>query len=280
FPATNAGRGARVVSDLAYRLEAGGVNALALLGLVLLVVLITCVNLAHLLFARAAARGREFAMRVALGASRWQMLRLTATESMAVGGLGAVVGVTIALWLIRLLPSILVPPPGFHSLLLFQADGRVFAFTLAVTVLTTLLFGTAPAWIAARADVGALVKGDARLTVSPRFDRALRNAMVIAQIAVSLVLLSAASLLARSFVETRRANIGIARSPVLTAWVTARDSVVPSSRDAVSRLEALPGVTGVAVAIRAPLSLSGGSLAQQVKVPGLPADATQALPEI
>src|SRR5262245_8126341 len=233
FPATNAGRAARVISDLDYRLEAGGVSALALFGLVLLVVLITCVNLANLLFARAAARGRELAMRVALGASRGRMLRHTVTESALLGAAGALVGITIALWLIRLLPAILVQPPGFPSLLRFQADRRVFVFTLAVTGLTTLLFGAVPGWIAARADVAGLIKGEARLARSHRLDRMIRGAMVIAQIAVSLVLLCAATLLARSFVETRRASLGISRSPVLTAWVTARNSRAPSAKAAV-----------------------------------------------
>jgi putative ABC transport system permease protein len=271
--ATNAGRGAFVMSDLAYRLDAGGANALALVGLVLLVVVITCVNLANLLFARAAAQARELAMRVALGASRWRMLRYTATESALVGAAGALAGITIALWLIRLLPAILVQPPGFRSLLLFQADARVFGFTLAVSVVTTLLFGTAPGWIVARTDVAAVVKGETQLGATARADRVFRSAMVIAQIAVSLVLLCSAGLLARSFLETRRANLGITRSPVLTAWVTARNIRAPSAREAVARLEALPGVTRVAVAIRAPLSLSGGGLAQRVWVPGLVTDS-------
>jgi putative ABC transport system permease protein len=280
FPATNAGRGGRVIGDLEYRLAAGGVNALALLGLVLLVVLITCVNLANLLVARAASRARELAMRVALGADRWHMLRHTVTESALVGAAGALVGLTIALWLIRMLPAILVQPPGFRSLLLFQADARVFLFTLAVTLLTTVLFGAAPGVIAARTDVAALIKGEQRAGAATKVDRALRSALVVAQVAVSLVLLSAGCLLARSFLETRRADLGITRAPIVTAWLTARDSRTPSAREAVSRLEALPGVTGVAVAIRAPLSLSGNGLAQQVAVPGAIVDPADGLPEV
>src|SRR5262249_49709163 len=113
-----------------------------------------------------------------------------------------------------------------------------------------------------------------------RADRLIRNAMVVAQTAVSLVLLSAASLLARSFVETRRADLGISRQPILTAWVTARNERSAAARTGVARLEALPGVTSVATAIRAPLSLSGNGMAQPVAIPGATRDSSRGLLEV
>jgi predicted permease len=278
YPAVSAGRGARVISDLGYRFESGGVNALALLGLVLLVVVITCVNIANLLLARAVARGRELAVRVALGAGRGRLLRQLMTENVLLGALGAVAGLTIAMWLIRLLPAILLEPPGFRSFLVFETDVRLIAFTLAVTGVTTVLFGVVPSFMASRADVAPLIKEGA--AAGFRRQGLFRQGLVIGQIAVSLVLLCAAGVLARSFVETRRADIGFARKPLLAVWATTGDLPQATAMEAVRRLEALPGVAAVAVALRAPLSLSGGGLARPVFLPHQPATRGDGLPEV
>ena len=272
FPETHRGRSARVVSDRAYRLETGGTNAMALLGLVGLVVLITCVNVANLMMARTAGRRHELSLQVALGASRRRLFRQLMSETALVGLLGAVAGLLAAMWMIRLLPAMLVEPPGFRSFTIFEVDGRVVAFTLVVSLLTTLLFGLAPSVTAARSDVGAVIKGER----APRRRRASRfgGPLVVTQVAVSLVLLSAAGVLARSFVAADSADLGFERAPMLTAWSQVS---VPSDvlRDAVRRLEALPGVRRIAAATRAPLSLSGGGVARPVTVPG---DATAAGP--
>ena len=263
FPESNQGRGARVISDLGYRLEQGGVNAVALIALVLLVVVITCVNVANLLLARAAGRTRELAVRVALGAGRRRLLRQLMFESVLLGAAGAAVGLIVAMWLIRILPALLVAPPGFQSPLLFATDLRVVLFTMAVTILTTVLFGLAPSLIAARTDVAALVKAEP-LTASPwRRGHWLGEALVVGQVAVSVVLLSVAAVLAKSFAQTGRADLGFARRPLLTAWVTESVPRAVGER-AIAQLAALPGVKHVAVAVRAPLSLSGGGRARAV----------------
>lgn len=280
YPDTNAGRGAWVQSDFDYRVENGGANAKVLLGLVLLVVAITCVNLANLLLARGAARARELAVRVALGASRGRVLRELMAESIVIGVFGVVAGMTIALWLIRLLPAVLVPPPGFVSRLLFQADGRVLAFTLIVSLVTTVMFGVVPSWIAARADAAPVMKGTFGTEAAAPQARVTRNALVVIQVAVSLVLLCAAGVLVRSFVESARAHLGFERKPVLTAWVTGSNAPSSTWSAAVRDLEALPGVTRVAVAIRAPLSLSGQGLARPVVVDGIPHDPAAGLPTV
>jgi predicted permease len=278
-PGAGAGRGIRVVPDLEHRLERGGAGAAALLGLVLLVILITCVNLANLMLARAAGRTQELATRVALGAGRWRVMRQMMAEALVLGALGTFVGLTIGMWLIQLLPAILVPAPGFSSMADFRMDERVLAFTLAVALLTTLLFGLVPSWIAARGDIAPLMKGSAALAGSRRTDRLARQGMLVAQIAVSLVLLSAAGLLTRSFMATGTAEIGFARKPILTAWGTL-DVPQATAAEGVRALEALPGVSNVAIAIRAPLSLSGGGLAQPIWAPDAPPETGEALPQV
>ena len=279
-PETNTDRGALVLTDLAYRLQNGGSNVVALLGLVLIVVLITCVNIAHLLLARAAARRRELALRTALGAGRRHLVRQLLVEAGVLGALGAVTGLLVAAWLIRVLPWFLVAPPGFRSFEVFQADGRVVVFTLAVTMITTVLFGLAPAFQAARTNVIALIKGDAGLTGAPHVDRVIGRALVVGQIAVSLALVYGAAVLAQSFREVGRTDLGFSRAPILTAWIPYGDAPMSLLDDAVEAVGGLPGVAGVAVAIRAPLSLSGGGLAQPVVVPGGPAAQTDTPPDV
>jgi predicted permease len=268
---------ARVLSELAWRLETGGVNALALLGLVLLVVVITCVNVANLLLARGIARSRELAVRVAIGATRMRLLRQLMTESALLGALGAVAGLTIAMWMIRLMPAVLVPPPGFRSSLVFETDARVIVFTLGVTLLTTILFGVAPSWTAARGDVSLLISAGGR---DSGFATRGSDTLVATQVAVSLALLAAAGVLARSFVATERAELGFTREPLLTTFVTP-GSVSPTTvAEARRRLAALPDVSQVAVAIRAPLSFSGGGLAQKIFLPDVPQRAGSSPPDV
>jgi predicted permease len=248
FPGTNAGRSARAVSDIGYRLETGGVNAMALLGLVLIVVLITCVNIANLLLARTAARTRELAVRVALGAGRWPLVRQLMVESGLIGALGAVCGLLVAAWLFRLVPGILVEPPGFRSFAVFEADARVVMFTVGLTLVTTFLFGIVPALVATRTDVAVVIKGESAMGGSRRLDRTFRQVLVVGQVAVSLVLLYAASVLAQSFVEARSADLGFARRPILAVWVPFGAAPQVLTSDASRQLEQLPGVTHVAVA--------------------------------
>jgi putative ABC transport system permease protein len=280
YPSSNQGRGARVVSDLDYRLEQGGVNAMALLGLVLLVVLITCVNVANLLMSRAAGRTRELAVRVALGAGRRRLIRQLMVESALLGVAGAVAGVLVAMWLIRVLPAFFVTPPGFQSPLLFELDGRVLAFTAVVTLVTTVLFGLMPSWMGARGDLLALTKADPTGAAGRRRGTRLGSVLVAGQVAVSLVMLSAAAVLARSFLQTEQADLGFTRTPVLTAWATSGAVPLATGEAAVQQLEALPGVRRVAVAIRAPLSLSGGGRAQPVVLPDQMTPPANGFPEV
>jgi predicted permease len=199
-------------------------------------------------------------------------------ESALIGGAGAMAGLLVAMWLIRILPALMVQPPGFRPPLLFETDLRVVTFTMGITVLTTVLFSLAPGLVASRADVAALVKGEA-FVGGVRRGQHLGGLLVIGQVAVSLVLLSVAAVLAKSFIETRRTDLGFARKPLLTAWAT---SGVPRAvgDQAIARLKALPGVKHVAVALRAPLSLSGGGLARPIVTEAMSAPPATGYPQV
>ena len=267
YPASNEGRGARLVSELAYRLEIGGVNALALLGLVLLVVVITCVNVANLQLARATTRVRELGVRTALGASRARLLRELMAENVLLGAAGAAAGLLIGAWVIQLLPTIVGTPPGFRAVTVFAFDDRVFIFTAAVAMMTTIAFGLAPSWLASRPDVIAILKGDALTAVGSTGRRGLRSVLVASQVAIAVVMMTATGLFARSFVNSEASPLGFSRKPVLTAGVFSEMS--KETGDAVvERLRALPGVRDVAVARRAPLSLTGAGLTHRVQIAG------------
>jgi putative ABC transport system permease protein len=216
---------------------------------------------------------------VALGAGRVRLLRQLMTESLLLGLFGAIAGLVFAMWLIRLMPALLGVPPGGRSFTLFQADARVLLFTLLVTLLTTCLFGIVPSWLSARADVAPLIKGGAA-GGDARAERRLRQALVISQIAISVVLLCGAAVMTRSFIETRRADVGVTRKPLLSAWISAQDFTQPSVRAALDRLAAVPGAVHAAVAIRAPLSLSGGGRAMPVYFPNQPPAPGEGLPEV
>jgi putative ABC transport system permease protein len=271
FPSSSTGRGARVISDFDYRMERGSVSAKAMLALVLLVVLIACVNVANLLLARAGARSHELAVRLSLGAPRWRIMRELASETVLLGVLGASGGLLVAYGLIQLLPALLPPPPGMRAMIVFRIDIRVAMFTAAVAAMTVVLFGIAPAWLAGRTDVVSAFKGGRGESVR---DSALKRALVVTQVAISIVLLCVAAALSRSFIATSRADIGFARKPLLTLWTVFSSEKGPTIGEAVRQLRAIPGVTNVALAVRAPLSLSGGGMARRVTIPGVPADAS------
>ncbi|HUF48184.1 MAG TPA: ADOP family duplicated permease [Vicinamibacterales bacterium] len=280
WPATNTDRSARLQPDVAYRLETGGSNIAALMGLVLAVVLITCVNIAHLLFARAAARRREMALRTAIGASRGRLIRLLLVEAGTLGALGAGAGLLTGAWLVRALPWFLATPPGFRSSEVFLIDGRVLIFSLGVAVVTTMLFGLAPAIQAARANVSGLLKGGAGRTGAPRLDRRIGHGLMVGQIGVSLALVYGAAVLAQSARAIERTDLGFSRDPIVTAWIPYGDAPMSIVQEAVDRVAALRGVGDVAIAIRAPLSLSGSGLAQPVGVPGSLVSHATAPPDV
>jgi len=267
FPASNKGRRAAAVSDLRFRMQQAGTNGVALLAIVLVVLLISSVNVANLLLSRAGARGKEMAVRLALGAGRGRLVRQLMTENFLVGMLGLALGIAIGAWLIAVIPVLIVQPPGFHVALDFRFDARVFLFSLFVSLLTIALFGLAPAWKASRPDLVPALKGEAAFgSTSRRWP--LRNWLVVAEVAFAMILLASAGVLVHSFANTRTVDLGFGRKPLLLVWTSTNNPKLPVYQEVMTRFEALPGVRSVAGAVRAPLSLSSNGMALRISFPG------------
>jgi putative ABC transport system permease protein len=249
----------------------GGISALRakyesplwlLLAIAGMVLLIACANLANLMFARATAREREIAVRLALGASRARLMQQLLVESLLLALVGALAGMLLAQGLTRVLVSFLSTRrnPVFLDLVM---DWRVFAFTTALAVFTCLLFGLMPALRATRTSPGAAMKAGSRGLTATRERFGLRRILVVSQVALSLVLLVGALLFVRSFQHLLTLDAGFQQSGVLIANVDFTRLNVPAGRrtafkrDLVDRLRALPGVDSVANASIVPLTGSG-----------------------
>jgi predicted permease len=244
------------VSDLRDNYENPLWLLLAVAGTVLL---IACANLANLLLARATAREREIATRLALGASRWRLVRQLLTESMLLAALGAACGALLAQYLSEILVSLLSTErnPLFVSL---DLDWRVLAFSVAAAVLTCALFGLAPALRATRVSPGAAMKAAGRGLTASRERFGLRRALVISQVALSLVLVAGALLFSRSLSKLATQDAGLRREGILVTRVGLTRLKLPAERrlafknELLERLRALPGVEAASDANILPLS--------------------------
>jgi predicted permease len=230
-----------------------------LMGLVGLVLLVACTNLAGLLLARAAGRSREIAIRLAIGASRASLIGMLLTESLLVFVLGAGAGMILAHWMTAVLASALTSVPVPLSLDL-HLDWRVLAFTSALTLVTGLVTGLAPAWQSTKADVTTDLKSDAN---APRRQR-LRHVFTAAQIAFGLVLMIMAGLLLRALSTATRVDSGFqidavdVASTELALGGYADDRASSVSDELTTRFTAIPGVQSVGTA--AMVALDGGGM--------------------
>jgi putative ABC transport system permease protein len=231
----------------------------ALMGAVVFVLLIACANVANLLLVRASARQRELAVRAAIGGSRWRLVRQLVAESLVLAALGGAVGLWLAQFgldaLVRLAPAAL-PRADAVSL-----DSTVLAFTVAAAVLAALIFGVAPAWKASRPDVMDVLRSSGRL-VGGGSGKWLRDAAVVAEVALAFVLLVGSGLMIRTFLALQNTNPGFDANGVLTFLIqNNRAEGVEGrrtfQRTTLERLRALPGVTGATSA--GPLPLDGAN---------------------
>lgn len=177
-----------------------------LLGIVGLILLVACVNLANLMLARSAARSHEMSLRVALGAGRWSLARQVFTESVVLSVSGAVLGLAFAYWGSRLLVTFMSQGFLMPVMLDLRPDWRVLLVTAAVSILTGILFGVGPAWRCSREDPASVLQRNARSLGGATGK--LGKALMVTQVAISLVLLLSAGLLARSFQKLSTADLG------------------------------------------------------------------------
>jgi len=223
---------------------------LVLVGAVLLVLLVACVNVANLLLARSAAREREVGVRTALGAGRARLVRQLLAESLVLAAAGCIAGLGVAALCLRGLLALVGDRIFIPRLERVTLDLPVVAFTAVVALATGILFGVVPALVSTSGSTDALREGS-RQVGGRRLHRAL-NALVVAEVALSLVLLSGAGLLLRSFVKLQNIDLGYRAERVLTAGVQlpgVQYNPAQSTdffRDALSRASALPGVRSVA----------------------------------
>lgn len=228
-----------------------------LLGVVGLVLLITCANVANLLLARAARRRKEVAIRLTLGATRARLIRQLLTESILLAVAGGVAGLVLNLWLVNLLTA-LKPAVPLPVNVEFHTDWRVLSFTLLLSVVVGIIFGLVPALQASKHDLVPALKdrspGERRRMFS------LRNALVIGQVALSIVVLIGAGLFLRSLNHARAIDPGFAAEHILTlSFNTAAQKYDATKAEQFyqqlsDRVQALPGVQSVSLAQSAPLS--------------------------
>ena len=227
---------------------------------VLTVLLIACANVANLLMARAARRRKEVAVRLAMGATRWRLIRQLLTESVLLALTGATAGLFLAYWINQLLMAFKPPfPPPFTFTLDLSFDIRTFAFTFLLAVVTGVIFGLVPALQASRPDVLPALKDESNAETPRVRWLNLRNALVVTQVALSLALLIGTGLFLRTLSYARQVDLGFKPDQVLTASFNLRlqgyDEVKGREfyQQILERLERLPGVQTVSVSNLLPL---------------------------
>ena len=227
-----------------------------------LVLLIACANLANLMLARATARERELAVRLAIGASRGRIVRQLLAESLLIAAIGAVAGAVLAQWLTGVMIGLLTTDNN-RIFVALTLDWRVFAFTAALGVLTCLIFGLAPAIRATGTAPGAAMKAGSRGSTDTRERFGMRRALVVAQVALSLVLVVGALLFVRSLRNLMTLDAGFKQDGILVVFLDLRRAGVAEERrlalyqDIADRLASLPGVESAAQAFIVPVSGSG-----------------------
>ena len=271
YPDSNGGVGASIIPLKEQYVGDNRKELLVLFGFVAMVLLVACANVANLLLARATGRLREIALRSVLGATRWRIIRQLLTESVLLSLMGAALGLVGSWWFVSLVQNAKVLPISRANPI--QVDDTVLAFTILVSVFVGILFGLAPALQASRLDLGQELKSAAQAVLSPSGrNRWIRNALVVGEIAVSLVLLAGAGLLLRTFHNLRNAPIGIDPHNVVTASMLLPEKsygTMQSGRALFDRLmeeiQHIPGVKAAALCTELPVE---GGTNGYVKVDG------------
>jgi predicted permease len=234
-----------------------------LFGAVVCVLLIANANVANLLLARASARGKEIALRAAMGASRARIIRQLLTESLLLSGLGGALGLLIAQWGTEALVKTV--PQNIPRISTIQLDASVLGFTLLVSLATGVIFGLVPAWQASHVDLNSSLKSGTRTGGGGEGKGHVRNALIMAEVALALVLLISAGLLIQSFARLGSVQPGLRTERLLTARVSLPEVAYPKNENITAffdqllpRIRALPGVESASTIL--PLPLSGSNM--------------------
>jgi putative ABC transport system permease protein len=258
YPDSNASVGVTVTPLLENQVGDYRASLGLLLGAVALVLLIACANLANLLAARGAARAREFAVRAAVGASRWHIIRQLLIESLVLALLGGSLGLCLAAWGRDILVAL--SPPGVPRFQNLSLNGWVLVFSLALSFITSVLFGLWPAWHTSRTDIQLALKSGGHGSSDAPGARRSRDLLVVAEVALTLVLLSTAGLVLKSFANARSLGLGFDPHLLLSARVDLPEPTYSDAKKLLSfsealmeKLSALPGVQNAALASNPPL---------------------------
>ena len=282
YPDTNEGQSIKVVPPgfILPDLRGAVVNfTWVLMAAVALVLLVTCTNLAGLMLARATDRRREIAIRLAMGANRWRLIRQLLTESVLLSLVGGVAGMLLAVWIIQLLLAF-KPPIDFPLALDVTVDWRVLLFSLSVSLVAGAIFGLAPALQATRPGLSQALRETSAQGGASR--TRLRSVLVVAQIAISLVVLISAGLVVRTLLQLQTMNPGFDPQNALTMSFDLglqgydRERGQQFYRQLSERVQALPGVKSAAVSDYIPLSLNFNS--RNIFVEGQPAERGENVP--
>jgi len=275
YPDDNGNRGVKLTPQLESLVGDTRRPLVVLLAAVGCVLLIACVNLANLLLVRGAVRGKEIALRVALGASRRRIVTQLLTECVVLSAFGTAAGLLLASWSIRFVVQ--VSPANLRGLDEVTIDRFVLAFTAAVGFASALAFGTLPAWLESRAEPRAGLDESGRATAGRRHGR-MRATLVVSEMALGVVLLIGAGLLLRSFHRLAHSDPGFDGSHVVTAKFTLPDNRYPYRKqiafydELLADLNALPGVQASAAS---PLPLSGLRYSISFQLPGAKVPASE-----
>jgi putative ABC transport system permease protein len=271
YPETNTGARINIVSLQEQVVGQMRPGLLVLLGAVGFVLLIACVNIANLLLARASGRGREIAVRMALGAVRLRVVRQLLTESILLACLGGALGVLLGVWGVALLVSI--APAGAPRTDEIGLDGMVLGFAAALTLLTGLLFGLVPALQVSRPELTPALREGGRGSAGPAGQR-VRRALIVSEVAVALMLLVGSGLLLRTFLRIQSVDLGFDPDNVLVGLIVPPQVKYRNDTERavlydrlLERIQALPGIESSALASVIPL---GGDSDMTILIEGQP----------